>query len=302
MAAPLPFIRLPEPAYGQIEVLSPLVRRVIAANPGPFTYTGTGTYIIGQGRVAIIDPGPIDQAHIDAISAGLKSETITHMMITHTHRDHSPAAAPLKAMTGAPTYGFGPHGMSADGEIVVEEGGDMDFRPDHVLRDGDQVRGDGWTLTAVHTPGHTSNHLCFALEEERALFTGDHVMGWSTTVISPPDGDMAAYFSSLERLLERTDQIYYPTHGAPVISPRPLVQGLIDHRYQREAQIRAVLANGPMSLRQMVPVIYKDVDARLHPAAARSVTAHLIRMIHVGQIVELTADGADEIRYQLGTV
>jgi glyoxylase-like metal-dependent hydrolase (beta-lactamase superfamily II) len=301
MAAPLPFVRLAAPEYGQIEVLSPLVRRIIAPNPGPFTYTGTGTYIIGRGRVGIIDPGPLDQAHINAIVTRLKDETITHLLITHTHRDHSPASAPLKAMTGAPTFGFGPHGMGADGEAVVEEGGDMDFRPDHVLRDGDQVHGDGWTLTAVHTPGHTSNHLCFALDQERALFTGDHVMGWSTTVISPPDGDMAAYFSSLERLLDRDDEIYYPTHGAPVLSPKPLVQGLIDHRHQREAQICAVLAQGPMTLAQMVPVIYKDVDARLHPAAARSVTAHLIRMITIGQIVEVTSDRGEESRYRLAT-
>jgi glyoxylase-like metal-dependent hydrolase (beta-lactamase superfamily II) len=301
MAAPLPFVRMSEPAYGQIEVLSPLVRRVIAANPGPFTYTGTGTYIIGRGRVGIIDPGPLDQAHIDAIAAALKGETITHLLITHTHRDHSPAAAPLKAMTGAPTFGFGPHGIGADGETVVEEGGDMDFFPDHVLRDGDQIHGEGWTLTAVHTPGHTSNHLCFSLEQERALFTGDHVMGWSTTVISPPDGDMAAYFSSLERLLQRDDAIYYPTHGAPVLSPKPLVQGLIDHRHQREAQICAVLANGPMTLAQMVLVIYKDVDARLHPAAARSVTAHLIRMIKIGRIVEGRSEQGGAIHYKLGS-
>jgi len=289
MANPIPFVRLAEPAYGTMQALSPMVRRLIAANPGPFTYTGTGTYVIGHGQVAVVDPGPLDQAHIDALLSALAGETISHILITHTHMDHSPAAAPLKAHSGAKTYGFGPHGRTADGEALVEEGGDMAFVPDHVLRDGDIVQGEGWSVEAVFTPGHTSNHLCFSLREEKALFTGDHVMGWSTTVISPPDGDMQAYFASLDKLLARDDAIYYPTHGAPVTDPKPLMRGLIAHRLERENQIIDVLRAGPKALKEMVSVIYAAVDPRLHPAAARSLLAHLIRLQKISQISE--ADG-----------
>ena len=286
MANPIPFVRLAEPAYGTMQALSPTVRRLIAANPGPFTYTGTGTYVIGRGQVAVVDPGPLDQAHIDALVSALAGETISHILVTHTQMDHSPAAAPWKARSGAQTYGFGPHGRTADGEALVEEGGDMAFVPDHVLRDGDIVQGEGWSVEAVFTPGHTSNHLCFSLREEKALFTGDHVMGWSTTVISPPDGDMQAYFASLDKLLARDDAIYYPTHGAPVTDPKPLMRGLIAHRLERENQIIDVLRAGPKALKDMVPVIYAAVDPRLHPAAARSLLAHLIRLQKIGQIAE----------------
>ncbi len=288
MAVTVPFVKLDQPNHGRMERLSPLVRRVIAANPGPFTYTGTGTYVIGTGEVAVIDPGPLDQAHIDSILAGLGAERISHILITHTHLDHSPAAAPIKAATNALTYGFGPHGRSEDG-TVVEAGGDMDFSPDQVIVGGDVVAGTGWTIDVVHTPGHTSNHLCFALREERALFTGDHVMGWSTTIISPPDGNMADYMASLELLLARNDEIYYPTHGAPITAPKDLVNALIAHRLEREDQILACLADGPRTLAQMVPVVYAAVDKRLHPAAARSMLAHLERMVAIGR-VSVTGD------------
>ena len=194
----VPFVHEQSVAYGVAARVSPLVRRVVADNPSAFTYHGTGTYIIGHGEVAVVDAGPADPRHVEAILEATRGETITHQLVTHTHSDHSPATAPLKAASGASTWAFGPHGSGrATGEVVVEEGGDMDFRPDHKVRHGDVIAGKGWTVECVFTPGHTSNHMCFALREERALFSGDHVMGWSTTVVAPPDGDMAAYMRSL---------------------------------------------------------------------------------------------------------
>jgi glyoxylase-like metal-dependent hydrolase (beta-lactamase superfamily II) len=286
----IPFIKQLDFAYGTVSGLSPLVRRVIARNPSAFTFHGTGTYIIGhQDGVAVIDPGPDDPAHIDALLKNLDGETVSHILITHTHRDHSPGAALLKEKTGAETWGFGPH-PQPDGGIVVEEGGDHDFAPDHLLKDGDTIRGMGWTVTALHTPGHISNHLCFGLHEEKALFSGDHVMGWSTTVISPPDGNMTDYYASLQKLLVRDDVRYYPTHGAPIDalgtghSPQNFVRALIKHREAREAQIMACLKSGPQTIPQMVTAMYADVPAYLHPAAARSVLAHLIHMAGDGRV------------------
>jgi len=284
----IPFIRELEFAYGTVAEISPLVRRVIARNPGPFTFHGTGTYIVGRGRVAVIDPGPDLLEHIDALQTALKNETISHIVITHTHRDHSPGAAMLKRATGAATHAFGPHPAHGGGP-QIEEGGDMAFRPDHTLRDGDVIAGQGWTLEALHTPGHLSNHLCFALREEAALFTGDHVMGWSTSVISPPEGEMAAYFASLRKLLPRADRIYYPTHGAPVArDPQGFVKAFIAHREDRERQIMACLADGPRSIPQLVATMYRDVPRQLHGAAGRSVLAHLLHMQQQGRI---RADG-----------
>ncbi len=284
----LPLTREFEPRYGEMIEVSPLVRRVVAPNANAFTFKGTGTYVIGRGKVAVIDPGPLDMDHVDAILRGLEGETITHILITHTHNDHSPAAAPLKERTGAPTYGYGPHGQGAGGGVAegakMDEGGDMAFTPDHVVRDGDVIEGDGWTAECVFTPGHTSNHVCFGLREEKALFTGDHVMGWSTAVIAPPDGDMSAYMASLRKLLERDDEIYYPTHGAPVTKPQSLVRGYINHRKAREAQIMKRLEAGDRKIADMVPVMYADVDKRLHPAAARSVFAHLKQMAEEGRV------------------
>ena len=294
----VPFIRTLDFRYGEAAPLSPRIRRVIAPNPSAFTFHGTGTYIVGErgrGPVAVIDPGPDDDAHMQALLAALDGETVSHILITHTHRDHSPAAAALQAATGAPTYGFGPHPQPKGGP-AVEEGGDHGFRPDHVLGDGDTVDGAGWTLTALHTPGHISNHLCFALREEQALFTGDHVMGWSTTVISPPDGSMSDYYASLNKLLPRDDARYYPTHGAPIdagstggASPQHFVQELIAHRQARETQILKCLEReGAQTIPQMVRVMYHDVPPGLHPAAARSVLAHLIHMVADGRV---KADG-----------
>ena len=277
-----------DPRHGEMVEVSPLVRRVVAGNANAFTFKGTGTYVIGRGNVAVIDPGPLDMAHVEAILDGLAGETVSHILITHTHNDHSPAAAPLKEKTGAATWGYGPHGQgtgagAADG-AKMDEGGDMAFVPDHRVRDGDVIEGDGWTVEAVFTPGHTSNHMCFALREEKALFTGDHVMGWSTTVVAPPDGDMAAYMASLRKLLARDDEVYYPTHGAPVTKPQSLVRGYIAHRQAREAQILKRLEAGDRRIADMVPVMYAAVDARLHPAAARSVFAHLKQMAEEGRV------------------
>jgi glyoxylase-like metal-dependent hydrolase (beta-lactamase superfamily II) len=261
--------------YGASERLSPLVRRVLARNPSPFTFTGTGTYIVGSGTVAVIDPGPADNAHLDAVAEAVAGETVSHFLITHTHMDHSPGAAPLKARLGGMIAGCAPLALSDDGPRA-DAGFDPGYAPDRVLADGEAVRGPGWTLRAVSTPGHTSNHLCFALEEEAALFSGDHVMGWSTTVVAPPDGDMAAYIGSLKRLLDRPDRRYYPTHGAPVDEPQRFVKGLIAHRRQREAQILGLLEGGPGAIPGMVEQMYAAVDRRLWPAAGRSVLAHLI--------------------------
>lgn len=272
-------------SYGTVERVSPLVRRVLARNPGPFTYTGTGTYIVGHGAVAVIDPGPDDPAHVAAVLAAVAGETVSHVFVTHTHRDHSPAAPAIKAATGARIVGCARLVLDDSGPRA-DAGFDRTYAPDAVLTDGEAVVGTGWTLTALHTPGHTSNHLCFALAEERALFSGDHVMGWSTTVVSPPDGDMAAYMASLRRLLDRDDAVYYPTHGAPIAEPQRLVRGLITHRRQRETQILKLLGDGPQTVPAMVGVMYASVDPGLHPAAGLSVTAHLIALRTRGIVVD----------------
>lgn len=279
----LPLIADPDVVHGTPLVVSPLIRRVVAPNSGPFTYTGTGTYIVGHGTVAVIDPGPDDAGHVAAVLAAVAGEQVSHILITHTHRDHSPASRALKAATGCSIVGCAPiAGHDAGGEI--EEGFDRDYRPDQVMADGDQVSGPGWTLTAVHTPGHTSNHLCFALAEEKALFTGDHVMGWSTTVIAPPDGDMATYLASLRKLLGRTDAIYWPTHGRPITRPKPFVRALIAHRKQREGQILSLLDEKAAMIPEIVARLYAQVPQALHGAAGRSVLAHLIDLEARGRV------------------
>lgn len=295
----LEFDRRFDPAYGAAEQVSPLIRRVLAENPSAFTFAGTGTYIVGRVKVAVIDPGPDLASHMDALTQALQGETVTHILVTHTHRDHSPASRPLQRLTGAPILAFGPHGTGRENQgDEVEEGADRDFRPDKELRDGDVIRGDGWTLEAVHTPGHTSNHLCFALAEEKALFSGDHVMGWSTTVISPPDGDMAAYMRSLRKLLTRDDAIYWPTHGPAIRNPHDFVRGLIAHREEREAEILAAVAAGRRTIPEIVAEVYRDVPTYLHPAAARSVLAHMIHLVETRRLVTdgpARADGRYEI-------
>lgn len=280
MAVEIPYVREIEFTYGESEQVSPLIRRVVAENPSAFTYKGTGTYIIGCDKVAVIDPGPLDEKHVEALMRALEGETVTHILITHTHSDHSPAAAPLKARTGAKTYGYGPHGGGAG-----EEDGDMSFMPDIEIRHGDVIEGEGWTVECVHTPGHTSNHICFALREEKALFSGDHVMGWSTSIVSPPDGNMSDYMNSLELLLTRDDETYWPTHGPAIRDPKPFVRAFIAHREDRENQIIEQLKAGRHRIADMVPVIYASVDKRLYPAAARSVFAHMTRLVEQGRVV-----------------
>jgi len=276
--------------YGRVAVLTPTIRRVIAENPGPFTFKGTGTYIIGRGEVAVIDPGPYDEAHFESLQRALKGETVTHIVVTHTHRDHSPGVQLLQPATGAPTYGYGPHMGGVGPEHA--EGGDVDFNPDVVVKDGDIIEGKDWTLEAVHTPGHTSNHLCFAFKEENVLFSGDHVMGWSTTVVTQPDGDMGDYMRSLEKLLKRDDAAYWPTHGAAITDPKQHVTALLAHRHHREDQIAACLKNGPCKIPALVEMMYVDLDPRLVRGAQRSVQSHLIHMIENGTV---GCEGAPEL-------
>ena len=281
----IPFRRQLDFEYGEVAPISPLVRRVIARNPSPFTLYGTGTYILGHGNVAVIDPGPPDATHINAILRATAGETITHMLVTHTHMDHSPGCRLLAAHADAKTYGFGRHGAGRiAASAQVEEGGDMDFQPDVYVQDGDVIDGDGWSAECVHTPGHTSNHICYALREENALFTGDHVMGWSTSVISPPDGDMKSYMASLDKLLARDDAIYWPTHGPSIVDPKPHVRAFIAHRREREAHICRCLTAGAEHIKDMVPLIYANVSRQLHSAAAHSVFATLCYLIERGEV------------------
>ena len=284
---PIPFIRKFESPYEESVVVSPLITRVLARNPGPFTFKGTSTYIVGHQDVAVIDPGPDIPEHVEALKRTLAGRKVTHILVTHTHLDHSPAAAALKDWSGAPTYAFGPHGSGKSGQdISVEEGSDMLFAPDILVSDANTIAGESFTFECVYTPGHTSNHMCFALCEEQALFSGDHVMGWSTTVVAPPDGDMTQYMASLRKLLMREDRILYPTHGAPVPAPKPYLQAYLSHRLEREEQILGCIRDGVFTIPNIVQRIYADLDARLHAAAARSVLAHLIKLKADGRIIQ----------------
>ncbi|WP_088307385.1 MBL fold metallo-hydrolase [Novosphingobium sp. B 225] len=282
---------------GLSEQCEPLVRRVLAPNPSHYTFTGTQTYLVGAGDdVAVIDPGPADTGmpghadtngagHVEAILAAVGSARIAAIMCTHTHRDHSPASRALQAATGAPIVGCAALSLDDDGPRA-DTAFDPDYAPDRVLGDGEEISGQGWTIRAVATPGHTSNHLCYSLVESGALFTGDHVMAWSTSVVSPPDGDMSAYMASLQKLYDREDSVYYPAHGPAVTKPRQLVRGMLGHRKSREAQIVRLLETGPHTIGQMVPVMYKGLDPRLNGAAGRSVLAHLIDLERQGRVTE----------------
>jgi glyoxylase-like metal-dependent hydrolase (beta-lactamase superfamily II) len=316
-------------SYGTAEPVVPLVRRVLAENPSKFTYRGTGTYIVGardgRGDVVVIDPGPRLDAHRDALAAALSGETVRAILITHCHADHSPLAAWLAAESGAPTIAYGPHGdrswdlgddppefepdPSDDGENgdrddapVIEESTDTGFTPDITCVTGDVVaegvaEGAGWQMSAVHTPGHTSNHTCFALDYggRRTLFTGDHVMGWSTTVVSPPDGDMAAYIESLRAVAGRDDDVAIPTHGPPIPDPRKFIEALIAHRLDREAQVIAGVRRGLTTVPALVLDLYADVRRELYKPAARSVLAHLVKLVDEGAL----SIGGDERRPRL---
>ena len=299
MAVRIPFRRELDFEYGVSAAVSPNIRRVVANNPSPFTHYGTGTYILGRGNVAVIDPGPADPAHIDALLAATRGETITHLLVTHTHADHSPGCALLRPNCDAPTYGYGPHGAGKLEEgVVVEEGGDMDFVPDVAVRHGQVIEGDGWSVECVYTPGHTSNHICYQLCEEQALFSGDHVMGWSTSIVSPPDGDMKYYMASLELLLERDDALYWPTHGPAITEPQPHVEAFIAHRVERERQIAACLEQGVHRIAEMVPTMYADLPEFMYPAAGRSVFAAMVYLVQRG-VVACHGEVALDARYAL---
>lgn len=311
--AAIPFVpALDEPRYGEAVQVSPLIRRVIAENPGKFTYRGTGTYIVGSSDVVVIDPGPRLDSHRDALARALDGHTVRAILVTHCHSDHSPLAEWLQAETGAPTVAFGPHGaVDTDDEddddlppppveeapaqtdpaptdgapIAIEETIDTAFVPDVQVDTGDIAYRDGeLTITAVHTPGHTSNHTCFALEQERALFSGDHVMGWSTTVVSRPDGDMRAYIDSLRAVAARRDAVLWPTHGNPVTDPQPYLHALVAHRLEREAQVLQQVESGTGRIHDIVAVLYADVRPELHKPAARSVLSHLVKLVEDGRV------------------
>ena len=304
--------------YGTSEQVSPLIRRVICKNPTPFTYKGTGTYLVGQGDVAVIDPGPPLESHLDDILSALEpGEVVTHAFITHTHSDHSPLTRQLKERTGAISYGFGPHGAVREDapdarvdfsayiseqeqeqyrkeydelpEELKKEGADTEFSPDVFLRDGDIVSGSNWTIRSIHTPGHCSNHLCFELVEEACLFSGDHVMGWATSVVGPPDGSMKDYMISLRKLLSFNHEQYWPTHGPAIPDPIEYVQSFISHREEREDQILEYLKHGPRKIADFVPEMYEKYDKRLWYPAAGSVHAHLLHMVETGR-AEVTDD------------
>lgn len=298
------FRPLDDVVYGQVERVAPMLRRVIAENPSKFTYRGTGTYIVGEGEVAVVDPGPNLPSHRDALHAALQGERVTAILVTHCHGDHSPLAAWLREETGAPTYAFGPHPApdpddddaqeELEEEIAegqkVEEAIDLAFTPDVRVADGEiAARGPGWTIRGVFTPGHTSNHMCFAFEEEGVLFPGDHVMGWSTTVVSPPDGDMAAYVESLRKVAGRHDRVYWPTHGPSIPEPRRYVEALVRHRLQREQQVLDAVRSGLVEIPAIVASLYANVDEKLHKPAGRSVLAHLVKLVDEGQV--RVADG-----------
>ena len=303
----IPFVTLDDPRYGEAVEVAPLVRRVIARNPSKFTYHGTGTYLVGRGDVVVIDPGPALDSHRDALVAALAGERVTAILVTHCHSDHSPLAAWLREYSGAPTVAYGPHRVNTDwvdddtpdepdadelaaqrdagAEGTVEESLDLAFVPDTVVADGDlAAHGDGFHLRAVHTPGHTSNHLCFWFEEQRILFTGDHVMGWSTTVITPPDGDMRAYFDSLDRARALEPAMLLPTHGAPVTDVPPFIDAFVAHRREREAQVLAAVRDGVELVPDMVRRLYVGVNEKLYKAAGRSVLAHLMKLVDDGLV------------------
>ena len=288
----IPFIREFEFEYGRVAQLSPLIQRVIANNPGPLTYTSTGVYIIGDKNVAVIDPGPAMPEHRAALDKALEGRKVTHVLMTHHHIDHSPLAIPLARDHGCEVYGYGlqlrpPEG----GEVRLEAGDDLTFKPDVEIRCGDVIKGDGWTIEAIHTPGHTSNHMCFDLREENTLFSGDHIMGWSTSVVSPPDGHMGDYLDSLKRIKARKFDRIWPTHGPCIDEVEDFVGAYIDHRLAREAQIMCALESGLTEIMPIVEKLYVDVDKRLYPAAAHSVLSHLIHMRETGRVASNDADG-----------
>lgn len=274
-----------EPPFGMAVELSPLLRRINCNNPGPFTFKGTNTFIVGRGNVAVIDPGPDDERHLAAILEAVRGETVSHILITHTHMDHSPLAAKLSRATGAKIYAaLSPSNPKADSGLRLDASVDRDFAPDVLLSDGDVVEGNGWALEAVFTPGHMPNHLAFCLREEKALLAGDHVMAWATTVVAPPEGNMGNYMASLRKLLNRDDKVYYPAHGPASAKPLALVRAILAHRKMREEAIYNRVKAGDSAIGEIVANIYADVDPGLHAAAGLSTLAHLEYLIEKGRI------------------
>ena len=265
--------------YAKLEQLEPGIARVLAHNPSAFTYYGTQTYLLGEDEVAIIDPGPDIPDHLKALERAIGGRRVQAIMCTHTHRDHSPASRPLAQATGAPIIGCASLSMDGTG---LEAGFDAAYAPERVLRDGEAIAVDGRPVVAVATPGHTSNHLCFAFGD--ALLSGDHVMGWSTTVVVPPDGDMAEYMRSLDKLRQRDDRVYYPAHGPPVTNPKQYVRHLIGHRMQREKQILRLVGERARDIPEIVAKAYPGLDARLVAAAGGSVLAHLVDLERRGLV------------------
>ncbi len=299
----IPFNRNFPLAPGVVDEVVPGVRRILCNNPSPFTFTGTVSYIVGRGNVAIIDPGPDDEAHAKALLDAVRGETVTHILVTHTHRDHSPNAARLAAATGAKVYAEGPHRASrpayASETRTTESGGDWDFRPDVILKDGEIIRGDGWTLEAISTPGHTANHMAFAWPERKLMFIGDHVMGWSTSIVAPPDGSMVDYMASLEKLTHRDEQLYFSGHGPEIPDAVRFVKFLIRHRKAREVSILHRLAKGEADIPTIVRASYIGIDPRLMGAAGYSVLAHLEDLVARG-VVATDGDPVIGGTYRLG--
>ncbi|TPP10251.1 MBL fold metallo-hydrolase [Rhizobium glycinendophyticum] len=282
------FVTTFDPQHGVPVSVAEGVQRLTAPNPSPFTFHGTNTYIVGEKSVCVIDPGPDDDAHFDALMKALEGREVSHIAVSHTHRDHSPLARRMKERTGAIIVAEGPHRPARplfEGEVnPFAESADTDFVPDRALVDGETVEGDGWRLTAVHTPGHTANHSAFALEDTGILFSADHVMAWATSIVAPPDGAMSDYMTSLDRLLTRDDRLYLPGHGGPVEDPPTFVRALRSHRRQREQAVLERIIKGDRLIPDMVKVIYATTDPRLHGAAALSVLAHLEDLLEKGLI------------------
>lgn len=295
---PLPFHRWDPVPHDVVIDVAPGVRRVVAANPGPFTFTGTSTWLVGERDVCVIDPGPTLPVHLEAILAAVRSRggTVSAVVCTHTHADHSPLALDLQRRTGAPTYGFGPH-PAARADIPAQlpkEAGDRVFSPDVRLGHGDTVRGEGWQLVALHTPGHIANHLCLELAGTGLTFTGDHVMGWSTSVISPGDGDLQAYYDSLALLAGRPALVFCSAHGPVIPAPHAYVEALAAHRRFRDRQILALVHDGVGAVAPVVERLYVGLDERLVKAARATVLAHLLRLEALGEVRRTDADGATD--------
>jgi len=288
MSEDIPFDKDLALAPDTVDEPMPGIRRVMANNPGPFTFKGTVSYIIGRGNVAIVDPGPDDEAHIGALLDAVKNETVTHIFVTHTHRDHSPAVPAIKAVTGATVYAEGPHRAARPlhiGELnPLDASADRDFRPDIALKDGETVAGDGWTIEAVTTPGHTANHMSYALKEKNTLFAGDHIMAWATSIVAPPDGAMNDYMMSLAKLAKRPETIYFPGHGPAITEASRFVNYYILHRKAREASILHRLSKGATDIPTIVRAIYIGIDPRLTGAAGLSVLAHLEDLVARGEV------------------